>query len=97
MEISLLGSLLLTAILVLMYLQAKFSDQRRALARLESKLDALLQSQGVAFSPYSDIPDEILNEVRAGRKVEAIKLYRQRTGVGLKEASAVINALEQGA
>ncbi|WP_117197958.1 ribosomal protein L7/L12 [Nocardiopsis sp. TNDT3] len=34
--------------------------------------------------------------VRAGRKVEAIKLVRERTGAGLAEAKHVVDAVEQG-
>jgi len=33
--------------------------------------------------------------LRAGRKLEAIKLLRQRTGVGLKEAKEAVDALER--
>jgi ribosomal protein L7/L12 len=32
----------------------------------------------------------------AGQKIEAIKLYRERTGVGLKEAKDAVDALERG-
>jgi ribosomal protein L7/L12 len=35
-------------------------------------------------------------ELGAGRKIEAIKLYRERTGVGLKEAKDAVEALERG-
>ena len=34
--------------------------------------------------------------MNAGKKIEAIKLYRQQTGVGLKEAKDAVEALEQG-
>lgn len=32
----------------------------------------------------------------AGRKIEAIKLYREQTGAGLAEAKAAVEALERG-
>jgi large subunit ribosomal protein L7/L12 len=32
----------------------------------------------------------------AGQKIEAIKLYREHTGVGLKEAKDAVEALERG-
>lgn len=35
--------------------------------------------------------------VAAGRKIEAVKLCRQHTGLGLKEAKDAVDALEQGA
>ncbi|MDX2014392.1 MAG: ribosomal protein L7/L12 [Myxococcaceae bacterium] len=34
--------------------------------------------------------------LRAGRKIEAIKRYRELTGVGLKEAKDAVEALERG-
>jgi ribosomal protein L7/L12 len=32
--------------------------------------------------------------VRAGNKIEAIKLYREHTGLGLKESKDAVEALE---
>lgn len=37
---------------------------------------------------------EILDLMRRGQKIQAIKLYRERTGVGLKEAKDAVEALE---
>ena len=34
--------------------------------------------------------------MRQGRKIEAIKLYRQQTGVGLKEAKDAVDAMSAG-
>ena len=39
---------------------------------------------------------ELVVEIAAGRKVEAIRLLRERTGLGLKEAKDAIEALERG-
>jgi large subunit ribosomal protein L7/L12 len=36
---------------------------------------------------------EILNLLRAGQKIRAIKLYREKTGVGLAEAKNAVEAL----
>lgn len=44
---------------------------------------------------------ELENELRGlleqGRKIEAIKLYRERTGTGLREAKDAVEALQAGA
>lgn len=37
--------------------------------------------------------DEVRQAMREGKKIEAIKLYRERTGMGLKEAKEAIDAL----
>ena len=43
-------------------------------------------------SEYS-VSDEVIAALDSGRTIEAIKLLRQETGAGLKEAKAVIDAL----
>jgi len=40
-----------------------------------------------------EIPPEVLAAIEAGRKIEAIKLLRERTGLGLREAKRVVDAL----
>lgn len=40
--------------------------------------------------------DDIAALLREGRKIEAIKAYRERTGVGLKEAKDAVDAMERG-
>lgn len=46
----------------------------------------------------SDLPNEIIDAVRQalfrGNKIEAIKLYREATGLGLTESKEFIDALE---
>jgi ribosomal protein L7/L12 len=39
---------------------------------------------------------EVLDLVAAGQKIQAIKLYRTETGVGLKEAKDAVEAAEGG-
>ena len=40
--------------------------------------------------------DDLSSLIRQGRKIEAIKLYRAQTGVGLAEAKAAVEAMEGG-
>ena len=40
-----------------------------------------------------DVRQQIMNALIAGRKIEAIKLYREATGKGLKEAKDFIDRL----
>jgi ribosomal protein L7/L12 len=39
------------------------------------------------------VSEEVLAAVDAGRKIEAIKILREETGLGLKEAKQVVDAL----
>ncbi|WP_161789862.1 hypothetical protein [Streptacidiphilus neutrinimicus] len=50
-----------------------------------------------APAPYVDPSLEpILELVRQGRKIQAIKAYRERTGAGLRQAKEVIDAMALG-
>ena len=69
--------------------------QSRALARLEAKLDAVLKHQGIRFDPYSDLPPPVIEALRRGRKIEAIKEYRVATGAGLKDAKDYVDEVER--
>ena len=51
--------------------------------------DALDAAQQPDVDPLRDL-------VRSGKKIQAIKIYRQRMGVGLKEAKDAIEVLERG-
>ena len=73
-------------------------EQRlRALSRLEGKLDALLKHQGIRFDPYGDTPPAVLDALRRGRKIEAIKAYRVAKGVDLKEAKECVDEIQRRA
>jgi len=65
-------------------------------ARIERKLNAVLSHLGIQ-TPGTD--EDFLEQLRElthqGQKIEAIKLYRKRTGVGLKEAKEAIEDLSK--
>lgn len=64
-----------------------------ALARIEAKLDRLLEALDVESPQSAGADEQVLNLVRQGRKIEAIKLHRERTGLGLAEAKAYVDSL----
>ena len=66
------------------------------LARLERKLDAIIKQLNI---PYVEVesPEGLSPEVQQlandpTRKIEAIKLHREQTGLGLKEAKDAVEA-----
>jgi ribosomal protein L7/L12 len=64
----------------------------------ECKAELLSSSDvdGGAAAPEShSLSGRVLALVRDGRKIEAIKLYRDITGAGLKEAKDAVEALER--
>ncbi|NBR07220.1 MAG: hypothetical protein EBT92_15845 [Planctomycetes bacterium] len=61
------------------------------LQRVERKLDAIINHLGIVMN--SGVDPQIIELVQAGKKIEAIKLYRESTGVGLKEAKDFVESL----
>lgn len=52
--------------------------------------------QMVDFAPKPAGATSVVGLLREGRKIEAIKLYREQTGVGLAEAKAAVEAMDRG-
>jgi ribosomal protein L7/L12 len=72
-------------------LQSRISQADRRVARVEHKLDLVLDHLGLR----EDDPrlDEVIALARDGKKIQAIKVYREVTGVGLKEAKDAVERL----
>jgi ribosomal protein L7/L12 len=68
------------------------------LAEAKRFVEALEQGRPPGDSPLGSIAgadiEQIQSAVFAGRKIEAIKLYRRASGEGLREAKEFIEALE---
>jgi hypothetical protein len=71
----------------------------RRLDRLEHQLDLLMRhldvpQPGLDVGPDLAVVDQdVVALARAGRKIEAIKRYRELTGVGLKEAKDAVERI----
>lgn len=81
------------------------ADLLRRIAELERRVDWLYRATGYGSAyPNADpaapdagaagVSDEVLDLVRQGKPINAIKVYREQTGVGLKEAKDVIDRLK---
>ena len=68
-----------------------------ALSRVDAKLDLLLKHANLVFSPYENLPPGVTEALQRGEKIEAIKLYREATGVGLKEAKDFVEEMQRRA
>lgn len=62
-----------------------------AIGRLDRKLDALLKHAGVDLTAAALREAEKL--VRAGNKIEAIRVYRDLTGASLADAKAAVEKI----
>lgn len=83
------------------------SDENDRLLRLERKVDFLFQRLGVdpdaalltdGFQdPYGTaLPASFHEALRRGQLIQAIKIYREVTGFGLRESKEAVEAMARG-
>lgn len=82
-------------------LEARLSQLAQAIGRLERKTDFILKQLNLQYTddPESSIPPhlaEVYALLKQGKKMEAIKAYRQQTGAKLDEAITAVEKLETG-
>lgn len=70
---------------------SRFARADEPLARVERKLDLVIKHLDLR----EELPrmDEVNALVREGKKIQAIKVYREATGAGLKEAKEAVERL----
>lgn len=81
--------------------RSRIADLELRVARLEAQLAQLAQlaqsGSGAPGAPVAAAAESWMVEVerlkRSGKVIHAIKLYRERTGVGLKEAKDAVDAM----
>lgn len=61
------------------------------LAGIERRLNLIIEQQGIVL-PVPEHPD-VVEHLRGGRKILAVKAYRDRTGVGLAEAKEAVEQI----
>ncbi len=83
---------------------ASLADAKAAVERMEQALRMGLVTPGESRTPAApvtpdDVSDTLKREVEMlltqGKKIQAIKLYREQTGLGLREAKDAIDLIEQ--
>ena len=67
------------------------------IASLDGKVDALLKHAGIEYNPDDNLPEGVMQAIQSGDQVEAIKLYREATGAGLKKAKEFIENVQRRA
>ena len=68
------------------------------ISELEDRLNFLYQRLGIEYADPNSDPvrsPQIQEALHRGNKIEAIKIYRELTGVGLAEAKEVIDRAER--
>ena len=72
------------------------SDTDR-IVRLERQVDFLFRRLGIdpelALADDGELPSALYDAIARGKLIQAIKIYRETTGVGLKEAKDAVDAM----
>ena len=82
--------LLLTCLIFFCWPWPKDGGKKQHLRRIEAKLDAILKHLNIE---WTSADPQVAELAAAGKKIEAIKLHREKTGVGLKEAKDYVESL----
>lgn len=86
------------ALLALALGLAQLSRIQNRLRDSEAKLDALLKHLGIEWGQYAEPSDQVKALARDPKmQIQAIKAYREQTGLGLKEAKEVVDQLARAA
>jgi hypothetical protein len=73
-------------------LRRHFDQTNERLAAIEAQLKVLSEKAGVSYEePLDQIPEDVLQMARDGKKLEAAQRYRELTGVDAKDALAIIS------
>jgi len=72
-------------------LQPRLEGLAERLDHIEKYLADLGQAVGYPYAPFSaGLPAEVAELVRAGKTLEAVKVYRQRTNSSIAQATAAV-------
>jgi ribosomal protein L7/L12 len=77
-------------------LRRHFENTNQRLAAIEEQLKLLSESVGIPYSTFSEeqeVPDEVVQLAAAGKKLDAVKRYRELTGADADRARDVIAGL----
>lgn len=91
-------ALLAFGVLLVVTVSSSFGSARtpaldRRLARIERQLGLIMERMEIEEpdSPQSSV----IAELEQGKKIQAIKVYREQTGAGLAEAKTAVEAIAQ--
>ena len=68
----------------------QIKNLKNELFQVQGKLDALLRTAGIKYDPYANLSPRVHQAVEDGKKIEAIKLFREETGLSLADSKKVI-------
>lgn len=79
-----------------MHVEHEVFQLRQRVTRLERQVALLMERLGVEYEDEGeDVLPEVLHALQRGRKIEAIRHYREATGATLRAAKTYVESLMQ--
>lgn len=85
--------LLIIVILGLVFCIFHIQKTDSKLKIIENKIDTLLENNGIVFDDNIHVSKDVLTAITLGKKLTAIRLYREETGASLKDAHEIISRI----
>jgi ribosomal protein L7/L12 len=92
-----IGLVCLSLLMIVLSELRSLRNRVTMLTRLEAKIDLLLADAGVRYDPFATLSSGVVEALRSGDKIRAIKAYRDATGVGLREAKEFVEEAQRRA
>lgn len=83
---------ILIGVLAVMGVQSRIDKADKRVARVERKLDLVIDHLGLR-EPVDPRMDAVVALLRGDKKIQAIKVYREIAGAGLKEAKDAVERM----
>jgi ribosomal protein L7/L12 len=75
-------------------LESHFNQINERLRAIEAQLGVLSDEAGVSYDrPGADVPEDVIELVKAGKQMDAVKRYRELTSASFEDARDVINSI----
>jgi ribosomal protein L7/L12 len=85
--------LAVAVVLGILNIERQSGNIRRDVARLDRKLNLLLKQMNVPYEKAFGLSERVKELARdPSKKINAIKVYREETGAGLKESKEAVEA-----
>ena len=79
-----------------MHIESEVFELRQRVDRLERHIDFLTQALGLTYEDEPPaVSPQLIDLLRRGKKIMAIKVYRQTTGASLSACKEYIESLEE--
>lgn len=80
---------------IILNLSVLNNELKSEIKRLNGKVDRILDSMGIKDETLDGINKELKELILQKKNIKAIKVYREHTGLGLKESKEYIDSLSE--